>query len=557
MSLSSYEFVLLFLPVSVFGFWWLRQRFGRATALRWLILMSAIFYARTSLLGFGILLPSILFDFLIARAILRTANSRARFCSALFIVGVSANILFLGYFKYRNFFLDTIAGMVGAHFSLTSLLLPLGISFLTFQKIAFLSDVRSGVVQSVPLQEYLLFTLFFPRTVAGPIVHYQELVPQLADSRPKDLLDSLTAGITLFFIGMFKKAVVADGISEFVPYNDEGPITLFFAWSSTLAYLFQLYFDFSGYSDMALGAARLLGVRLPMNFNSPLKATSIVEFWSRWHITLTRFLTAYIYTPLVLSITRSRMAKGKPVLRGKRSSASAIWSLVAIPTLVTMGISGLWHGAGWQFVAWGLLHGLYLTVNQTWRMLRPRLWPDRTKYERVMKPVGFVLTFLAVVVALVFFQADSLDSALSRLAGMVGLHGILPQYAQILRSLDIDADWTAFWRPFWPFSWLIALLLAIVLLPNSLEFLRRFDPALDFPENEPAQNGRDEKQPLAYEATLQPLPFSFMTRLRTTWRRIGEEGISLTRFTALILAVLSAWGLLALSHAGKFIYEKF
>ena len=557
MSLTSYEFALIFLPISVFGFWSLRRRFGREPALWWLILLSVLFYARASLIGFGILLPSILLDFLIARALLRTDNSRARVRSALFLVGVSANIVFLGYFKYRNFFLDTAENLTGSHFSLTPLLLPLGISFLTFQKIAFLADVAAGFIQSLSLQEYLLFTLFFPRTIAGPIVHYQELIPQFANSSPKDLLDSLVGGIALFSIGMFKKAVIANGIAEFVPYSGAGPITLFFAWSSALAYLFQLYFDFSGYSDMALGAARLFGVKLPMNFNSPLKSTSMVEYWGRWHITLTRFLTWYIYIPLVRHITRWRVTTGRTVLRGVNSQASAVVSLIGIPTLITMTISGLWHGAGWQFVVWGLLHGFYLTVNQTWRMFRPRFWPNTANYERVMRPLGFALTFLCVVIALVIFQAGSLSSASSRLAAMAGLHGVLPQYAQILQGMNIDSHWIFFWRPFRPFGWLLVLLVATVSLPNSLELLRRFHPALDLPENKRVHSGQDETSPLANDGGRRPEPTRVREKFGAAWRRIGAEGIPLSRLTASILAILSAWGLLALSHAGGFIYEKF
>ena len=557
MSFSSYEFVLVFLPVTVLGFWRLRQQVGRNAAVRWLIFASLVFYAYASMWGLAVILPSIGLDFFIARAMLRLNSSRARLRSALYLTGIAANILFLGYFKYKSFFLGTFDTVFGAHFALTPLLLPLGISFLTFQKIAFLSDVKSKVIETVPLQEFLIFTLFFPRTLAGPIVHYHELVPQLADPDPHELSQNVCVGIALFSIGLFKKSVLADGLASLTDYQDGGPIPLAFAWSGTLAYLFQLYFDFSGYSDMAIGAARFFGVRLPMNFNSPLKATSIIDFWSRWHITLTRFLTAYIYTPLVLHLTRSRIAQGKPILRGKRSTATAIANLVALPTLVTMGLSGLWHGAGWQFVIWGLLHGIYLTVNQAWRMLRPRFWANQRSYDAVMGPVGFLLTFFSVVVAIVFFRAESIDSALSTLGAMAGFHGVLPTHAQALRELGIHFNWIVIWEPFEAFTWLVPLSLMVTLLPNSLELLRRFRPALDFPEGEPFIDDAPGKTRLL--SGLQPKSrlHLYATALGHVCMRVAGEGLTGSRLTAWLLALLTVLGLMALNHTSKFIYGQF
>ena len=552
MSLSSYEFVLVFLPVSVLGFWRLNGRFGRSAGVWWLIGVSIVFYAYASVTGLMVLLPSIGLDLLVARGMLRSDISQARRQTALYLIGIIANILLLGYFKYKNFFLGTLDTVFGARFPLTPVLMSLGISFLTFQKIAFLSDVQSGVIDKIPLRDFLLFTLFFPRTLAGPIVHYQEVMPQFASNDSRECLRHVGIGVALFSIGLFKKAVIADGVAEFVPYRDVGPIPCIFAWTGTLAYLLQLYFDFSGYSDMALGAARFFGIRLPMNFNSPLKATSIVDFWSRWHITLTRFLTSYVYTPLVLLLTRYRINRGKPVLRGKRSKPSAIGSLVAAPTLVTMAVSGLWHGAGWQFVVWGLMHGIYLTINQTWRVLRPRFWANQASYERFMAPVGFVLTFFAVLVSTNFFRADSLQSALSLSTAMMGLHGFVPYHVQTLQSMGLEFDWTAYWTPFASLRWLTMLFLAATLLPNSLELLRQFSPALDFPGTGTERVGRAEKEPVKSSWIHQ-----CGMRIREGWAQVGREGLTANWRTAWLLATIAALGLMALSHTAKFIYGRF
>lgn len=565
MPFNSYQFIFVFLPATLGGFWLLAKLSSRTAALGWLILASACFYAYASPMSLAIIAPSILLDYLLATVLLRTDLSRERRRTIVFAAGVIANVLFLGYFKYKNFFLDTANTVLATHFELTKVILPLGISFLTFQKIAFLADVKSGQVASVRLLDFLLFTLFFPRTVAGPIVHYNEIMPQLVDTTPRSFNTNVAVGVCLFSIGLFKKCVIADSIAEFVPpafdFDPSGPpLTLLTAWAGVLAYTFQLYFDFSGYSDMALGVARMFGVRLPMNFNSPFKATSIVEFWSRWHITLTRFLTDYIYTPVVLYLTRARLTKGKTILRGKRSSLAAIAALVALPTFVTMTISGFWHGAGWQFIVWGVLHSIYLTINQSWRILRPRFWPDQVSYERVMKPLGFTLTFGAVVIALVFFRASSVNSAFSILGAMAGLNGVIPYDIQLLRSLGININVFIEWliKPFW---WIIVLFIAVAWLPNSLDLLRRFQPAVDFPGNnrealtlEESPVRKSIPRPGATTKT------SVVESFRNAWLVIGKsrsKGISLSPLTAATIALLCVLGAMTLNRGDAFIYWKF
>lgn len=561
--LFDYQFILGFLPVAIAGYWMLMRFWGRNAALRWLLLASVGFYVYASFRTLVIIAPSIFFDYLIARAFLTIDPSERRIRKVLVCVGIVANLVFLGFFKYKNFFLDTVNTLVATHFALTKLLLPLGISFLTFQKIAFLADLQSGQVKAVRLFDYLLFTLFFPRTVAGPIVRYGEIMPQFANVQLQSTKTDVVVGMCLFSIGLFKKSIIADGVAPYVLEAFEPgwdyPPSMLTAWTGVLAYTFQLYFDFSGYSDIALGIARTFGIRLPMNFNSPFKATSIVEFWTRWHITLTRFLTAYVANPMVLRLTRARLRRGKPLLSGSSTTLPTIAVLVGIPTLITMTLSGLWHGAGWQFVAWGLLHGFYLTINQGWRVFRLRLWKEHANYERVMKPVGFVLTFGAVVVSLAFFRATSVASALPILNGLAGMNGVLPHYYQVLRDLGSDASWMMIWEAFTPLRWIVLLLLVTTLLPNSLELLRRFQPAIDFPQSR-ARDTHGARTSEGVDQFVREDKHSMADRLRSTWAnlgQLGDNGITFSHSTVVLVAVLFVVGLMALTHSIGFIYLEF
>jgi D-alanyl-lipoteichoic acid acyltransferase DltB (MBOAT superfamily) len=278
-------------------------------------------------------------------------------------------------------------------------------------------------------------------------------------------------------------------------------ISLITAWMAAIGFTLQIYFDFSGYTDMALGAARLFGIRLPQNFNSPLQSSSIIDFWLRWHMTLTRFLTAYIYNPLVLALTRRRMARGLPGFGGHQTTLGAFVQLLAFPTLLTMFISGLWHGAGYGFVLWGLLHGLYLTIDHAWRLRGPRLWPDRRSYERVMKPLGLVLTFTAVVTSMVLFRSATVAGALDILRGMIGLNGVsvpetvFERFAPLAPLLErigvVQQSWGG--RGFLILAALIPALVFIALAcPNTLQLLARFEPALGVRQRptEPSLAGR-------------------------------------------------------------------
>ena len=497
MLFNSYEFIFAFLPATVAGFYLLGPR-SRNLSLHWLILASLFFYAWWRPLNVLIIAPSILVNFALARGLQRLARNekRPRPALAVLILGIAFNVAFLGYFKYTYFLGTAINDALGAHLTLAHIVLPLGISFITFQKIAFLIDVHSRRIESFTARDYCLFVLFFPQLIAGPIVHYREMMPQFQAVSGRLNRDDVAVGITLFLFGLFKKAVIADGISPSVALIYEraasgGGVSFLFAWIAAAGFLLQLYFDFSGYTDMALGAARLFGIRLPPNFNSPLRAPSIIDFWLRWHMTLTRFLTAYIYNPLVLALTRRRLAKGLKGFGGRDTTFGAFALLLMFPTLLTMFVSGLWHGAGYLFVLWGLLHGVYLTINHAWRLLAPRLWPDRAAYARIMRPAGIALTLLCVTVSMVLFRSPTVGAAVDLLKGMAGMNGLaLPAaiyervgpLAGLLERMGVlHQPWGG--QEFLRMAIAIPVLLAVALAcPNTLQILARYEPAIGMKE---------------------------------------------------------------------------
>jgi alginate O-acetyltransferase complex protein AlgI len=491
---NSSEFLFVFLPLAVSGFY-LLGAYSRASAIRWLIFISLVFYAWWRPINVLIIGPSIIINFVFASVLLRlnqTEGSR-RVCNAVLALGICFNVAFLGVFKYADFISGTINDVFGANLVLRHIILPLGISFITFQKIAFLVDVQAGRVKSFTFQDYCTFVLFFPQLIAGPIVHYREMMPQFHSASCRINKQDLAVGLTLLCFGLFKKVVVADKIALLVTpiYNNAATgsrTSLLLSWIASVGFTLQIYFDFSGYTDMALGLARFFGIRLPPNFNSPLRASSIIDYWLRWHMTLTRFLTGYIYNPLALWLTRRRLAKGRPGFGGRDPTLGAFLSLLMFPTIITMFVSGLWHGAGYGFIVWGLLHGFYLTINHAWRAVVGRLWSDRRSYDRVMTPVGLTLTFACVAAAMVFFRSPTLTSAIDVLNGMVGLNGIaLPQnlfdhLGPLANALDrigviADSSWTSedLARTA---IWISVLMFVALACPNTLQILARYEPAL-------------------------------------------------------------------------------
>jgi D-alanyl-lipoteichoic acid acyltransferase DltB (MBOAT superfamily) len=502
MLFNSYEFLFLFLPLTLVVFL-LLGRASRNLALGWLIVASLVFYAWWRPINVPIIAVSLAVNYTLARWLERlgTDESRTALRRTILTLGIVFNIAFLGYFKYSNFILSTVNDVAGTDYVLMHIVLPLGISFITFQKIAFLVDVQAGRIESFTLRDYLLFVLFFPQLIAGPIVHFREMMPQFHRNPCRFDKEAFAVGLTMIVFGLFKKVVLADGMAAYVTpiytlATGVGTVSLFPGWIAAIGFTLQIYFDFSGYSDMAAGLARCFGVRLPLNFYSPLQASSVIDFWSRWHVTLTRFLTAYLYNPLLLRLTRARFAKGLPGLGARNANLGAFLQLLAGPTLLTMFISGVWHGAGYLFVLWGLLHGVYLIINHAWRFVAPRLWTDKESYARIMRPVGFVLTFFAVVVAMVIFRAPNWHAAADVFRGMLGLHGIelprtileklsakglAPHHASVAEGLGA--------KEFLLMNlWMLVLLFIALTLPNSIQIMARYEPVLGARER-PANTG--------------------------------------------------------------------
>jgi D-alanyl-lipoteichoic acid acyltransferase DltB (MBOAT superfamily) len=438
MLFTSFRFLFLFLPITYGIYWWLNDR-NRAFSFAWLILASFCFYAFYNPYFPIVLLISVLLNYGIGR-LLDAAAGRERLRLLLIGSGLVGNVFLLGFFKYGNFFI-AIAGL----------------SFYTFVQIQYLFDVYNEITSSFSFLDYLLSVCFFPYLVAGPIVNPSEIVAQFADKkRVKPDTEELSRSLMLFAIGLFKKIAIADSLSHWVdPLFQKASavhrLSFSEAWFGALLFTFELYFDFSGYSDMAIGIAGLFGVRLPVNFNSPYKASTIIDFWQRWHMTLTRFLTGYIYNPIALIVARRRAAAAKPIVQGKKTTLGAYLSIIFFPTVFTMAIAGIWHGAGWTFLIFGILHGVYLAVCHGWHLLRDRLQRGVKQSRRPATVVSNLFTFLCVVVSFVFFRSTTITAANGMLMSMVSLDSI--------SSPNIESVWK---------MCVLGVLFAVVwLCPNS------------------------------------------------------------------------------------------
>src|SRR4030081_1330225 len=413
MLFNSYLFIFLFLPIALIGYFAL-GRLGNLAPVMWLALASLCFFPGSNWQFVLLLLASVAFNYGIGLLLIsQPLRDAPRF--AVLTVGVAGDLLVLGTFKYAGFLAANLNAILSTGFTV-NILLPVGISFYTFTQIAFLVDAYRGKVARYRLPDYVLFVTYFPHLIAGPILHHKDMIPQFergAAKRPDAHM--ILCGLIIFAIGLFKKTCLADGIQPLVgPVFGPGSPTFDQAWIGALAYTFQLYFDFSGYSDMAIGISLMFGIFLPLNFNSPYKATSIIEFWRRWHMTLSQFLRDYLYIPL----------------GGNRSGPA--WRYVNL--MMTMLLGGLWHGAAWTFVVWGALHGAYLCVNHGWNRFGPKVAP---RYGRVADIAGLILTFIAVVVAWVFFRADSVSAAIYVLSRMVDPTNIIFGRFEIAQSLFI------------------------------------------------------------------------------------------------------------------------
>jgi alginate O-acetyltransferase complex protein AlgI len=519
---NSPIFLGVFLPATVFGYLVLYHLGGPRAVLVWLVAASLVFYGWWNPIYLPLLGALATFNFFVAKAITRQREAdRPDRVKLLLTFGIVVDVAVLGYFKYTDFFIDTANQVLHANLLLQNIVLPLGISFFTFQKIAYLVDSSRGRVAEHDFLEYSFFAMFFPQLLAGPITHHSEIFSQTKGPwafaiRPSNFF----IGLTIFVIGLFKKVVLADHFALYVPAAFDAaaagePVDFYLAWQSALAFKFQLYFDFCGYSEMALGAARLFGIQLPLNFNSPYRGLNIVDFWRRWHMTLSRFLRDYIYIPL----------------GGSRRGRARLY----LNLLATMAISGLWHGAGWHYVLWGSLQGAAMIGNHAWRIVwRPiNSWWSRT--------IARLVTFFGLTLVLVFYRAPSTQAALHVLGGMVNLpvtwHDRLGQIGEALAwaGIRFDGDPISL-EQFAMVPWLVFWILFMWFAPNTQQLLARWHPAFNYGMAE-----RERDLPLlARIPMLAPL---------LEW----QPNIA----GAALVGVLAAVAVLSLGHVSEFLYFKF
>ncbi len=513
MLFNSYSFLFVFLPLTLVGFYLLGHH-SKAWGSAWLALASLVFYGWWDVHYIPLLLGSIVANYVVGGHIARKAGT-ARGKQVL-VAGVAINLALLAYYKYADFFIGSANSMLGTQWPVLHIVLPIGISFFTFTQIAFLADAYAGKVTEYRFSYYLLFVTYFPHLIAGPVLHHKEMMPQFdLDRVYRPQLSNFSVGLTIFAIGLAKKVLIADNLANYAsPFfaHPEQP-SLFVAWGGTLAYTFQLYFDFSGYSDMAIGLSRMFGVQLPLNFNSPYKSRNIADFWRRWHMTLSRFLRDYLYIPLGGN-------RHGPLRRH--------FNLVA-----TMVLGGLWHGAGWNFVVWGALHGAYLVVNHAWSSFSRQLGLHLP--AGLGRVLAVALTFVCVVFAWVYFRATDLPTANRIVMGMLGANGAaIPEaiasrlggLAGVLQAAGIGtflgggSDFIETW------SWVLLGAVLAFWFPNTQEIMRRFEPAL--PD---AGGGTPD----------------LVSRL--VWRP--------SRLHAVLAGLLLALGVLALSRPTEFLYFQF
>ncbi len=454
MIFNSYEFIFLFLPLVVISYYFLINQRLLIGAKGLLIFASFFFYSWWNIAYLPLLLLSLLFNYIIGNFL--NDNIPPKISKKLLLTfAICANISFLGYFKYADFFITNINTTLNSQIPLLHLALPLGISFITFQKIAYLVDSYRGTTKEYNFLNYILFVSFFPQLIAGPIVHHAQIMPQFASKR--NLIkqyNNLATGIFIFSIGLFKKTVLADNFAIIANsgFNTTSQLQLIEAWITSLSYTFQLYFDFSGYTDMAIGSALLFNIKLPLNFNSPYKALNIQDFWRRWHITLSTFLRDYIYIPL----------------GGNRKGQLRLYSNL----LTTFIIGGFWHGAGWTFILWGLLHGLALVIQRTWQHIN----------LKIPIFIAWFITFNFINLTWIFFRANTVQHALAIMQSMfhvntLPLLNFTPDFTKPLllplhQFVNTDAEKKIFYSLHFIF-WISTGFLAVLTLQNSIEIAQK------------------------------------------------------------------------------------
>jgi alginate O-acetyltransferase complex protein AlgI len=514
MLFNSGEFLFLFLPVVFLIFIYLARTGNTGAQIVWLVVASIVFYGSWNPIYLLLMFFSMGMNFGLGRILSRQDKWRRR---SILVFGVTANLALLAYYKYANFFVENINAGFGTQWDIGNIILPLAISFYTFTQIAYLVDAWRGKAREYSFMHYCLFVTFFPHLIAGPLMHHQEIIPQFAKLRPREeLWPDIAVGLTIMAIGMFKKVVLADSLALYVdPLFDTaaqgGQINTMDAWIATIGFSLQIYFDFSGYSDMAIGSARLFGIRLPENFRSPYKSVSIIDFWRRWHMTLSRFLRDYLYISL----------------GGNRHGSSRRY----LNLLITMLLGGLWHGAAWTFVIWGGLHGLFLCVNHAWRAICGKFGLDGFRTSPLLTPVYVLITSLAAALAFVVFRASDVQSTLAILKpGFTHFSfeptGTLQQVAsgsflgQCFAALGFESG------GYLPVYTLLGIGLFVCwCLPNTQQYMRRYDPVL-------WQGGPDTTGPVVFH-----------------W----QPGWG----TATLAATLFGISLLSMSAVTEFIYFQF
>lgn len=521
MLFNSYEFIFLFLPITLIAFFKIGSLGYYKVAIAWLVLASLFFYGWWNPSYLGLIIASILFNYAVGSALSDRRKIPLIGRKGLLILGLAANLGLLGYYKYANFFIESVNQVVGTSLYLDKIVLPLGISFFTFQQVAYVVESYRQDSQKHSFLNYSLFVTFFPQLIAGPIVHHEEVLPQFAQkSIYRSKAEDKAVGLTIFCMGLFKKVIFADNIAIYATpifhaAAQGTSVTFVEAWGAALAYTLQLYFDFSGYSDMAIGASRMFGIKLPTNFNSPYKAVDIIDFWRRWHITLSRFLRDYIYIPL----------------GGNRKGEFRRY----VNLIITMLLGGLWHGAGWTFIIWGGLHGVYLVINHKWHGFKKKFGYNLKKSPWWSLLLGRAITFLAVVVAWVLFRAENLQAASAMFSAMLGANGVV-----------LNSDWQTILQPVLPFLndlgvqfsskaifgkgavlQLLVLMLIVWSTPNVQEWMSQYEPALNY-----------EKE----------------TRLSAHWKKVLWQPNQLWAIATTCMFVVS---ILMLSRVSEFLYFDF
>lgn len=519
MLFNSYSFIFVFLPIVFLGFF-LLGKYRNQFAIPWLALSSLVFYAYWDWYSLTILLGSIFVNFSFASGISNTAKQLKKW---LLVAAIAINILLLGYYKYSNFFLSEIKYFSeGENLNIVAAALPLGISFFTFTQIAYLVDVYAGIVSEKSFSRYLLFVSYFPHLIAGPVIHHSQMMPQFRSAKVFNLsAENIAKGVSIFSIGLAKKTILADTLSLYASplfHSASLGVSANFieAWTGVLSYTLQLYFDFSGYCDMAIGLSLLFNIDLPINFLSPYKSLSIIDFWRRWHMTLSKFLRDYLYIPLGGS---------------KKGQVRRYLNL-----MITMLLGGFWHGAGWTFIFWGAMHGLFLTINHLWQSFAISL--DINKFEGLLsyKILCWLLTFGCVLIGWVMFRSDSLAAALLIYKSLIAfgmnitlpielqtvLAHLLPKsvlFTNTLGSLQIPL--------LQAWSVILVSLFFVLFMPNTnecvLKFVSRYGSALN---------------------TSEPLSFNFLFR-------------RLPLISPIFFGILFGISLLSMTRISEFLYFKF